>query len=100
VQQVLEKTDAYIAGVCTCFALVASISSVRFSESTKSSKEDWYHTGDNVAEISGTKRHHCHVSDSTAASNQSIATRWIPPILAHNMDNDYHYQILGDAGYL
>jgi hypothetical protein len=40
VQQVLEKNDAYIAGVCKCFASAASISSVRFSESTKSSKED------------------------------------------------------------
>jgi hypothetical protein len=100
VQQVLEKTNAYIAGVCKRFALAASISSARFSESTKSSKEDWYHPSDNSAWISGTKCHCRHVSDLTMASNQSIATRWIPPILVHNMDNDYHNQILGDAGYL
>jgi hypothetical protein len=100
VQQVLEKTDAYIAGVCKRFALAASISSVCFSESTRSSKADWYHPGDNAARILGTKRHHRHVSDSTEASNQSIAMRWIPPILAHITDKDYHNQILGDAGYL
>ncbi len=31
VQQVLQKTDPYITGVCKCFALAASISSVLFS---------------------------------------------------------------------
>ncbi len=99
-QQVLEKTNAYIAGVCECFALAASISSVHFSESTKSSEEDWYYPGDNATRILGTKCHRRHVLDSTVASNQSIATHWIPPVLAHNMDKDYHDQILGNAGYL
>jgi hypothetical protein len=48
VQQVLEKTNAYIAGVCECFASAESISSIHFSELTKSSKEDWYHPSDNA----------------------------------------------------
>jgi hypothetical protein len=100
VQQVLQKTNAYIAGVCKRFASAASISSVCFSESTKSSDKDQYHPGDDAAGGLGMKCHRCHISDSATATNQSIAMCWIPPILVHNRVNDYHNQVLGDAGYL
>jgi hypothetical protein len=100
VQQVLQKTNAYITGVCKHFTLAVSVPSVRFSESTKCSDNNHSDPGDNAADASGMKQHHRLVLDSTAAPHQSIATRWIPHLLVYDTSNDYHDQVVGGAGYL
>jgi hypothetical protein len=100
VQQVLQKSHAYIAGVCKHFTLAVYVPLVRFSGSTKSGDGNHSHSGNDAADASGMKRHHCLVSDSSAEPYQYIAMPWIPPVLAHDTSNNYHDQVLGDAGYL
>jgi hypothetical protein len=78
VQNVLAKTDAYIAGVCKRYQLVKP-PKICISELHRQ-----------VGAVSNSK---------SVPTTQSFATRWIPPPL-ENDTGDYHDQVLGDAGYL
>jgi hypothetical protein len=55
VQQVLQKTNAYIAGVYKRFTLAASVPSVHFSGLTKSGDNNHFNPGNNAANALGTK---------------------------------------------
>ena len=79
VHGILQKTDAYIAGLC---------------ERIQSAKSP-------TVSNSGAHRQVEAVSDSDSMTTiKSIAGRWVPPPSANNTSNDYHDQVLGDAGYL
>ncbi len=78
VQNILAKTNAYIAGVCERYQLVKPpkicISKLHRQVGAMSNFE-------------------------SVPTTRSFATPWIPPPLA-NDTGDYHDQVLGDAGYL
>ena len=79
VHGILQKTDTYIAGLCERIQLAKS--------PTVSS--------------SGTHRQVEAMSDSDSMTTiKSIAGRWVPPPSVNNTPDDYHDQVLGDAGYL
>ncbi len=79
VHGILQKTNAFIAGMCDRI------------QSAKSS---------NVSN-SGAHRQVEAVSDSdSVTTGKSITGRWVPPPSANDTSDDYHDQVLGDAGYL
>jgi hypothetical protein len=79
VHGILQKTDAYIAGLC---------------ESIQSAKSP-------TVSNSETHRRVEAMSDSDSMTTiKSIAGRWVPPPSANDTSDDYHDQVLGDAGYL
>ncbi len=79
VHGILQKTDAYITGLC---------------ERIQSARSP-------TVSNSGAHRQVEAVSDSDSMTTIStIAGRWVPPPSVNNTSNDYHDQVLGDAGYL
>jgi len=79
VHGILQKTDAYIAGLC------------EHIQSAKSS----------TVSNSDAHRHVEAVSKSDSMTTiKSIAGQWVPPPSANNTSDDYYDQVLGDAGYL
>ena len=79
VHGILQKTDAYIAGLC---------------ERIQSAKSP-------TVSNSETHRQMEAMSDSDSMTTiKSIAGRWVPPPSANDTSDDYHDQVLGDAGYL
>jgi hypothetical protein len=79
VHGILQKTDAYIAGLCERIqsAQSSTVSNLRAHRQVEA------------------------VSDSDSMTTIStIAGRWVSPPSVNNTSNDYHDQVLGDAGYL
>ena len=76
---ICKKTDAYIAGLCERIQLATSP----------------------TVSNSGAHRQVEAVSNSDSMTTiKSIAGRWVPPPSANDTSDDYHDQVLGDAGYL
>jgi hypothetical protein len=83
VQQILQKTDAYIAGV---------------REQIQSEP---------APKVKPLSVNHCFpvsdsdtVTTSTSSTNRSFEQHWVPPPLAYNTMNECHNQVLGESGYL
>ncbi len=79
VHGILQKTNAYIAGLCK------RIQSARSST------------------VSNSRAHRQVEAVSDSDSMTTISTidgRCVPPPSANNTSNDYHDQVLGGAGYL
>jgi hypothetical protein len=93
VQQILQKTNAYIPGVCECLQLVPASTVYPLSATA-------------LARVCLHADRHLSVSDldtvttSTLSTNRSIGQRWVFPPSAHNTTPEYHDQVLGEAGYL
>ncbi len=83
VQQILQKTDAYIAGVCK------QLQSDPVSKGKLSSMNRCFPVSNSDT-----------VTTSTSLTNHSFEQRWLPPPLAHDTTNEYHDQVLGEARYL
>jgi hypothetical protein len=83
VQQILQKTDAYIAGVCERLQS-DPVSKVKLSSVNRRFPVSNSDT----------------VTTSTSLTNRSFEQRWLAPPLAHDTTNEYHNQVLGEAGYL
>jgi hypothetical protein len=83
VQQILQKTDAYIAGVCERLQsdLVSKFKILSVNCRFPVSDSDT-------------------VTTSTLLTYRSFKQRWVPPPLMHDTMNEYHDQVLGEAGYL
>jgi hypothetical protein len=83
VQQILQKTDAYIAGVCEQLQLdpLSKVKLLSMNRRFPVSNSDT-------------------VTTSTLSTNCSFGQHWAPPPLAHNTTNEYHNHVLGEAGYL
>jgi hypothetical protein len=79
VHGILKKTDSYIARVCNGIQL-ASLPTISNS---------------------GAHRQVEAVSDSNSVTTgRSIAGQWVPPPSVNDTSDDYHNQILWEAGYL
>ncbi len=91
VQQILQKTNAYIAGVCGSIQSVPA-SMVHPSSATAPARVRFK----NPSSISDLDT----VTTSTLPTNRSIEHRWVPPPSAHDTTTEYHDQVLGEAGYL
>ncbi len=79
VHGILQKTNAYIAGLCKRIQLAKSP----------------------TVSNSGAHRQVEAVGDSDSMTTiKSIAGRWVPPPSANNTSDNYHDQVLGHAGYL
>ncbi len=83
VQQILQKTDAYIAGVCKQLQ------------------------SDPVSKFKSlSMNHHFPVSNldtvitSTLLTNCTFKQHWVPPPSVDNTMNEYHDQVLREVGYL
>jgi hypothetical protein len=83
VQQILHKTNVYITGVCK------QLQSDPVSKVKLSSLNCRFPVSNSDT-----------VTTSTSSTNSSFEQRWVPPPLAHNTTNEYHNQVLGEAGYL
>jgi hypothetical protein len=83
VQQILQKTDAYIAGVCKRLQSdpVSKVKILSMNCRFPVSNLDT-------------------VTTSTLLTNCSFEQRWVLPPSAHNTTNEYYNQVLGEAGYL
>jgi hypothetical protein len=83
VQQVLQKTDAYITGVCKQLQSdsVSKVKLLSVNHRFPVSNSDT-------------------VTTSTLLTNHSFKQCWVPPPSAHNTTNEYHNQVLGEARYL
>ncbi len=79
VHGILQKTDLYIPRVC---------------DGIQSSK---------LPTVSNSRAHRQveAVSNSdSVTTGRSIAAQWVPPPSVNDTSDDYHNQVLGDAGYL
>jgi hypothetical protein len=83
VQQIIQKTNAYIAGVCKPLQL-DPVSKVKPSSMNC------------LFPLSNSDT----VTTSTLLTNHSFNQHLVPPPSVHNTMNDYHDQVLGEAGYL
>ncbi len=83
VHQILQKADAYIAGVCK------QLRSDPVSKVKPSSMNCCFHVSDSDT-----------VTTSTLSTSHSFEQRWVSPPLLHDTTNEYHDQVLGEAGYL
>jgi hypothetical protein len=79
VHGILQKTNAYIAGLCE---------RIQLAKSSTVSNSDAHRHVEAVRE-----------SDSMTTI-KSIAGRWVPPPSANDTSDDYYDRVLGDAGYL
>jgi hypothetical protein len=79
VHSILQKTDAFIAGMCDCI------------QSAKSS---------NVSNSRAHRQVEAVSNSDSVTTGKSIAGRCVPPPSANNTSDNYHDQVLGDAGYL
>jgi hypothetical protein len=79
VHGILKKADSFVAGVCNNFQLA--------KPNTVSNSE----THQPVEAAS---------NSNSLTTRRSIAARWVPPPSANDTSDDYHNQVLGDAGYL
>jgi len=79
VHGILQKTNAYIAGLCD---RIWSAKSPTVSNSGAHQQVEAVSNSDSMTTIT------------------TIAGRWVPPPSGNNTSNDYHDQVLGDAGYL
>jgi hypothetical protein len=93
VQQILQKTNVYIAGVCKCLQSV--LASTVYPLSTTAPARVRFHA-DHRLSVSDLDT----VTTSTSSTNHSIGQHWIPPPSAHDTTTEYHDQVLGEAGYL
>ena len=93
VQQILQKTDAYIAGVCERIQSVPA-STVHPSSATAPARVRF--DANNRSSVSDSDT----VTTSNSSTNRSIEHRWVPPPSAHDTTTEYHDQVLGEAGYL
>ncbi len=79
VHGILKKTDSFVAGVCNNFQLAKPNT------------------------VSNSKMHRpveAASNSNSVTTGRSIAARWVPPPSANDTSDDYHNQVLGDAGYL
>jgi hypothetical protein len=79
VHSILKKTDSFVAGVCNNFQLAKS-NTISNSETHR------------PVEAAG--------NSNSMTTRRSIAVRWVPPPSTNDTSDDYHNQVLGDAGYL
>jgi hypothetical protein len=93
VQQILQMTDASIAGVCE--SLKSAPGPMVYPLSTNFPAGVRFNTNPHPS-VSDTNT----VTTSTSSTNRPIRQRWIPPPLAHDTMSDYHDQIFGEHGYL
>jgi hypothetical protein len=93
VQQILQRTDAFIAGVCK--RIQSGPSPPVHSSSVTA-----------PARVSFLKCPSPSVSNADSATTSKSSTthsfeqRWIPPPSAHDTTSKYHDQVLGENGYL
>jgi hypothetical protein len=90
-QHILQKTNAYIPGVCKCFKL-AEFVSVHFSEPDKHGEAAHSLPGNEAAGDWGMKKTRPMLDSDTVSTDCSIATCWIPLRLANNTSTNYHDQ--------
>jgi hypothetical protein len=83
VQQILQKTGAYITGVC------------KQLQSDPVSKVKLLSVNCRLP-VSALVT----MTTSTSLTNRSFEQPWVPPPSAHDTTNEYHDQVLGEAGYL
>jgi hypothetical protein len=93
VQQILQKTDAYIAGVCKRIQSVPA-STVHPASATAPARVRF--DANNHSSVSDSDT----VTTSTPSTNRSIEHSWVPPPSAHDTTTEYQDQVLGEAGYL
>jgi hypothetical protein len=79
VHGILKKTDSYIARVCDGIQLARL---------------------PNVSNSGVHRQVEAMSNSNSVTTGRSIAGRWIPPPSANDTSDDYHNQILGEAGYL
>jgi hypothetical protein len=91
VHQILQKTNAYIPGVCKRIQLVPT-STVHPLSATALARVCF----ENRLSISDSDT----VTSCTSSTNRSTEHRWVPPPSAHNTTTEYHNQVFGEAGYL
>jgi hypothetical protein len=91
--QILQKTDAYIAGVCKC--LKSAPGPTAYPSSANFPAGVCFNTNPHPS-VSDTDT----VTTSTSSTNHPIRQRWVPPPSAHDTTSDYHDQIFGEHGYL
>jgi hypothetical protein len=79
VDGILQKTDLYIARVCD------GIQSAKLPTVSNSGAHWWVEAVSN---------------SNSVTTGRSIAAQWVPPPSVNDTSDDYHNQVLGDAGYL
>jgi hypothetical protein len=79
VHGILKKTDSFDTGECNNFQLAKP-------NTISNSETHW------PVEVTS--------NSNSMTTSISIAARWVPPPSANDTSDDYHNQVLGDAGHL
>ncbi len=76
---ILKKTNAFVAGVFNNF---------QSAKPNNVSNSEMHQPVETVS------------NSNSMTTGRSIAARWVTPPSVNNTSDDYHDQVLGDAGYL